>query len=320
MTQLKDWEFMKTKLKIKKNINEVFPDASAGDCDVFAVFDFDETIAITDSLIHVIDIETKERLRSYTPDQYAVQFGSGESSLAANEAFDYSEFDDVPDATKTTEIFEILKSVVRCGVTSAAILTARGSEAQKPIKDFLAKLGVRLQVVHGVDSPLGSAKAQKFRGYARQFNPSTMHFYEDSDSNRAAVENMVRNSKEFEGVDVYLHNVKKGMKQSSGHVHVTYETPAEPDNPMVQEAREKTADLIVEALTDTDIRRIEAVARREIRDFLRQNLEKKVTDFIQKELKGKENEKIIKNIASKMIVDLYRSLWTKRSFWESDIK
>lgn len=312
---------MKIKTKITKSVNEVFPDASGGDCDVFAVFDFDETIAITDSLIHIVDSETKKRLRSYTPDQYAMQFGTGEMSLAENEEFDYSEFDDVdPSSTKTTEIFEILKSVVSCGVTAAAILTARGQEAEKPIKDFLSKLGVKLQVVHGVDSALGSAKAARFRGYARQFNPSTMHFYEDSDSNRKAVEDMVRNSREFDGIDVYLHNIKKGMKQPGGNVHVTYEPPAEPDNPMVQEARDKTATLIVEALTDTDVRRIESIARREIRDYLRQNLEKKVTSFIQKELKGKENEKVIKNIASKMIVDLYRSLWTKRSFWESDIK
>lgn len=312
---------MKTKLEVKNPIQEVFPDASKGDCDVFAVFDFDETIAITNSLVHVVDSKTKEKLRSFTPDQYAVQFGTGEDNLAENEEFDYSEFDDVdPGSTDVTPIFEILKSVVKCGASAAAILTARGKEAQKPIKDFLAKLGVRLQVVHGVDSALGSAKAERFRGYAKQFNPSTMHFYEDSDSNRAAVEEMVRSSKDFDGIDVYLHNVKKGHKQPSGHVNVTYEPPVEPDNPMVKEARDKTANLIVEALTDTDVRRIESIARREIRAYLQQNLEKKVVNFIQKELKGKESEKVIKSIASKMIVDLYRSLWVKRSFWESDIK
>jgi len=42
--------------------------------------------------------------------------------------------------------------------------------------------------------------------------------------------------------------------------------------------------------------------------------------FVQKELKGRDNEKIIRDIAAKVIVDLYRALWVKRSFWEQDLK
>jgi len=94
----------------------------------------------------------------------------------------------------------------------------------------------------------------------------------------------------------------------------------EPSNPMIKEAREKTAELIVEALTATDVNRVESIARREIREFLRQNLEKKVVAFVQKELKGRDNEKVIRDIAAKVIVDLYRALWVKRSFWEQDLK
>ena len=101
---------------------------------------------------------------------------------------------------------------------------------------------------------------------------------------------------------------------------MTYEPQQEPENSVLKEAREKTADLILETLTDTDVRRIEGIARREIREFLRQNLEGKVTAFVQKELKGKDNEKVIRSIAAKVIVDLYRALWVKRSFWEQDIK
>ena len=110
------------KIKIKKMIKEAYVDASKGDCDVFAVFDFDETIAITDASVHVIDVKSGKRKRSFTPDEYAVKFGTGEEVLADTEQFDYSEFDDVdPDTTQTTEVFEILKNVVECGVTAAAI-------------------------------------------------------------------------------------------------------------------------------------------------------------------------------------------------------
>jgi len=312
---------MMRKIKIKKMIKEAYVDASKGDCDVFAVFDFDETIAITDASVHVIDVKSGKRKRSFTPDEYAVKFGTGEEVLADTEQFDYSEFDDVdPDTTQTTEVFEILKNVVECGVTAAAILTARGADARDGIKDFLSKLNVDLQVIDAVSSSSPAAKSEKFRGYARQFNPSTMHFYEDSDPNRKAVEDMVRKSPEFEGITVFIHNVKQGKKQSAGHVSVTYEPQQEPENSVLKEAREKTADLILETLTDTDVRRIEGIARREIREFLRQNLEGKVTAFVQKELKGKDNEKVIRSIAAKVIVDLYRALWVKRSFWEQDIK
>ena len=302
------------------NLKEVFPDGSKGDCDIFAVFDFDETLAITESKVHVVDSKGRRR-RSYTPDEYAVKFGSGEEKLRKNESFDFSDFDSIDhETTSPTPILDVLKNAVECGVTSAAILTARSPEAEDDIKEFLSKMGIDLQIVDAVDSSLPSAKSEKFRGYARQYSPSIMHFYEDADVNRKAIEDMVKSSKEFDGIDVYLHNVKKGIKQNDGNSHATYEVPIEPENPMVAEAREKTAKLIVESLSDADVRRIEAIARREMREFLKQNLENKVKKFIEKELKGKENEKIIKDITSKMILDLYKAFWVKRSFWESELK
>lgn len=77
------------------------------------------------------------------------------------------------------------------------------------------------------------------------------------------------------------------------------------------------------ALTQTDKNEIETMIGRkiksDIKDFLDSTkIEKKVIEILKKELK--DNDKRIVELATKCIIELYRTLWTRKNFWEGPLK
>jgi hypothetical protein len=84
-------------------------------------------------------------------------------------------------------------------------------------------------------------------------------------------------------------------------------------------------EIISESLTATDKNEIKSIVKKEIKDFLDLNrssdFEKKVSDIVSKKFKNdKELEKHIVDITKNVLVQLYKSLWTKRNFWTNDLK
>jgi len=75
------------------------------------------------------------------------------------------------------------------------------------------------------------------------------------------------------------------------------------------------------ALSDTDKRQIELIARNEMKKFLEttqaQNI---VLKTIQKELGGKKIDDKMVDLATKVVVELFKTLWQRKSFWEGAIK
>jgi hypothetical protein len=75
------------------------------------------------------------------------------------------------------------------------------------------------------------------------------------------------------------------------------------------------------AFTDADRRQVEAIARKEMKSFLdttqAQNV---VIKIIQKELGTKKIDDKIVDLASKVVVELFKTLWQRKSFWESALK
>ena len=75
------------------------------------------------------------------------------------------------------------------------------------------------------------------------------------------------------------------------------------------------------ALTKTDELKIERIARKEMRSFLNNTqLQNMVVNTVRKEIKDKRNEKRIVELCSKVIVELYKTLWMRRSMWDTQIK
>ena len=75
------------------------------------------------------------------------------------------------------------------------------------------------------------------------------------------------------------------------------------------------------AFTDADKKEIERIARKEMKDFLETtNAQNVVIRVIQKELGTKKIDEKIVDLASKVVVELFKTLWQRKSFWESPIK
>jgi hypothetical protein len=75
------------------------------------------------------------------------------------------------------------------------------------------------------------------------------------------------------------------------------------------------------ALTDTDKREIERIAKKEIKDFMDStNAHKMVIDVIKKEMGARDiNDKVVE-LSTKVVVELFKTLWQRKSFWETSLK
>jgi hypothetical protein len=75
------------------------------------------------------------------------------------------------------------------------------------------------------------------------------------------------------------------------------------------------------ALTDTDKREIEKITKKEIKNFMDSTQAHKiVVDMVKKEMGTRDiNDKII-DLSTKVVVELFKTLWQRKSFWEGALK
>ena len=75
------------------------------------------------------------------------------------------------------------------------------------------------------------------------------------------------------------------------------------------------------ALTDQDKREIEKITKKEIKDFMDSTQATKiVVKMIQDELGTKNIDDKIVDLSTKVVVELFKTLWQRKSFWESSLK
>ena len=78
------------------------------------------------------------------------------------------------------------------------------------------------------------------------------------------------------------------------------------------------------ALTNSEMKEIEVVVRKEIRSFMDNNtikqFEDKLMDKIQKEMKRGKLEGEVKEITLRMFREFYQFMWMNRSYWEPRLK
>lgn len=78
------------------------------------------------------------------------------------------------------------------------------------------------------------------------------------------------------------------------------------------------------ALSSSEIKEIEVVVRKEIKNFLGSNtikqFEDKMMDRIYKEAKRGKLEDEMKDITLKMFREFYQFMWVNRSYWEPRLK
>ena len=75
------------------------------------------------------------------------------------------------------------------------------------------------------------------------------------------------------------------------------------------------------ALRNDDKKEIEKIAKKEIKDFLdTTKAHEIVIKIIQKELGSKKIDDKIVELSTKVVVELFKTLWQRKGFWESALK
>ena len=74
-------------------------------------------------------------------------------------------------------------------------------------------------------------------------------------------------------------------------------------------------------LTAADKAEVERIARKEMKDFLdTTQAHNIVIKVIQKELGTRKIDDKIVDLSTKVVVELFKTLWQRKSFWESSLK
>ena len=153
---------------------------------VLSVFDFDDTIALTDSWIYVL--KNGKEIKKLDPAQFAVY------KPRPGETFDFRDFDKKlrnprlikQNAELLVKQLDKARRSAR-GTRKVTILTARRLGA--PITSFFRSIGIDVYVV-----PLGSANPKdKADWIEKQIRKGydTVYFMDDSNKNIQAVDNML---------------------------------------------------------------------------------------------------------------------------------
>ena len=78
-------------------------------------------------------------------------------------------------------------------------------------------------------------------------------------------------------------------------------------------------EILFEELNKTERDQVEKIVKSQIKGLIDKDLEKTVLDLLKKELKGKDTEKIMTDISKEVLVSLYKTLWTRRNFWVTNL-
>jgi AAA+ superfamily predicted ATPase len=75
------------------------------------------------------------------------------------------------------------------------------------------------------------------------------------------------------------------------------------------------------SLTATDKKEIESIVKKEIKTFLdTTQAHKMVIDMVKKEMGTRDiNDKVVE-LSTKVVVELFKQLWQRKSFWEGPLK
>ena len=74
------------------------------------------------------------------------------------------------------------------------------------------------------------------------------------------------------------------------------------------------------ALSNDDKKDIEKIVKKEIKDFMdTTKAHEVVVKIIQKELGTKKIDEKIVDLSTKVVVELFKTLWQRKSFWESPL-
>ena len=149
------------------------------------VFDFDDTIAKSDSNIY-ITTDTGEQI-VMTPTEYATH------KVNPDYEYDFSEFEEVINPREIKQITNIVRNALNAGTEGReiAILTARAPEAEGPIRNYLESIGLDTSMI--TFALLGSSNPQDKAAWIAdriESGATDVLFFDDSGKNVDAIQNL----------------------------------------------------------------------------------------------------------------------------------
>ena len=154
------------------------------------LFDFDDTLAITGNVIivHKPGGETVE----LDSEEYA-EYQKLPPEQKEGDREDYSKFNELVDPQPIEPVLNTLRQALSSPDTHVGIITARGGEQnQLDIAQFLMQQGISIPArdIHTVGGPGGGRPEDKLnvvKDYIDSYDPSEIHFYDDSSRNTDAI-------------------------------------------------------------------------------------------------------------------------------------
>lgn len=75
------------------------------------------------------------------------------------------------------------------------------------------------------------------------------------------------------------------------------------------------------SLTNENIKEIERIVKKEVKDFMESTKANEIViKLIQKEIGSKKMDEKIVDLSTKVVVELFKTLWSRKSFWEGSLK
>lgn len=155
------------------------------------IFDFDDTLVITDAKIYVKNLETGDSF-VLSPGEFAVY------EKKTGDEFDFSDFQKLINPRAITWTGKIIRNIYnKYGPAGFVILSARTSAV--PIHQFLDDAGMPGIEIVALNNADPNAKAQKVDEWIIQKDLDVVEFFDDSHKNIAAVKAL---SKKHPGVKI----------------------------------------------------------------------------------------------------------------------
>ena len=151
-----------------------------------SVFDFDETVGFSNNVV----IATKSDISiKITSDELP---NVGEKMISNGWVMDFTDFNKVTDGIPGPLIGKLRNQIKKYGNDQVYILTARHSDSEKAIHNWLLSQGIELKIqnIIGLGNSTGEAKAEWIQENLIFSGINDIYFVDDAFSNVKAVQEM----------------------------------------------------------------------------------------------------------------------------------
>lgn len=179
------------------------------------LFDFDDTLAQTDNLVHVTYVDAMtgdETGKDSLPSGEFEDYRQKPEEERASDILDFTDFNSVKNATPIDSVMKLMSHSISDPSSFTAIITARPGAATEDILGFLKKHNLAISPEHintvGDSGGKPEDKLAVARKYVQRFLPREVHFFDDSQKNNDAIISLCDDVDE--SIEVFTYDIISG--------------------------------------------------------------------------------------------------------------